>query len=690
MADQSFGVYAQEVIRLSRSLVIKVEEEIRQNHWYLRSAGKLIEEDPKQWRYYLNLNGEYHQSNVPMQVISLDTRETINLTKEELRRHPNTLLDLQPGRDTYREVLTRYPAQYVLIRGIVNPIPPEVSIPAKDGTILYWDKSLVEPQETNLIPMLQHYIYQVMRRWFIDTHATNNGLALSGFLINLAKGIVDAIHVIRQESTHSNQAHSYHVWAYLASNHQLDRYRRFLTNEQALWLYREIKQLKQTAGSKANLNELIENLLTPLGIRAYELVFKQDTQALPELDYSVERHPLNFKGSDLLDLLRITVRDVNERLAYGLNRPIEAPIIDTENNYEQLAGLTTTQYPTKVIETLVPQTVDLFNDTEVNHLLRQWGYHALQGRYLATIEIKERRSGATLRLSARDAYLLYLRMMMIIDRNVTYDLSTFGITKVISVHQPDVEQLKTQFPLIPETRLLTLLRGTETPPVFRSIDAFFTFSLSQLKALSHFDLLAQQEQHALRKAEHRSVIHHLRRNVHMDLDPEIGGGAWLSGISPSLSSYRPDEALELMVDLLIECTGVSQLAGFNKNRVRDMLVRLINELSTYHVSFINNTADETPINARMEVPRIISFNSLTIKRIYRIPNIHHYRARQHHERKRIIIPDHIYRTLVRGNHQGKASIPAIQLDNVTTNNPVTIRAFLDTPTYRLIEQPDNN
>ena len=46
--------------------------------------------DKRLWRYYLNLNGQYHKLDEPMFVVSLDTLKEIAFTKENLIDHPNT------------------------------------------------------------------------------------------------------------------------------------------------------------------------------------------------------------------------------------------------------------------------------------------------------------------------------------------------------------------------------------------------------------------------------------------------------------------------------------------------------------------------------------------------------------------------------------------------------------------------
>ena len=53
---------------------------------------------PETWRYYLNIQGEYHPANEVMMITSHDTYETIELTKESLLTHLLTNRNYYVGR----------------------------------------------------------------------------------------------------------------------------------------------------------------------------------------------------------------------------------------------------------------------------------------------------------------------------------------------------------------------------------------------------------------------------------------------------------------------------------------------------------------------------------------------------------------------------------------------------------------
>lgn len=685
MSNESYVVYLNETIRLARSLIIKLDFEVKQNNDFLRQVGLPVEEDPKQWRYYRNLNGEYHPSNTLMTTVSLDTQETIELNKSVLFNHPNTAEAMLPGGSVYKDLVRRYPAQLVLIRGLVNPIEFDVAYTAEQGTILWYDKHLVGKQESNLIHELEKEIKSVLGRWLIDTHFTSNGLAGAAILIALAKHTVDHLQVIRQLNNHSYRASRYHIWHYLASRGGLDRYLPYLSNKQIMWLYREANYLMQNAGKQETLDTLIDNLLTPIGVRAYALTLSVRSDNYPKLSYRVDRTPLNFKETQAIDLLPLTIDEVNQRLNLPLQLSGEERLRDTDWLGQRLPETPTTHYATKVIETYVPSNIDLTNDTDIAFLLRQWGYYSLTNRYSAIVRIREPRSGELLSLDVKKAYHLYLRMFDVAMRTGTSNLTQFGITRVLTVHQPDREQIDKQYPKVKRTHIDALFKDTAYHRPVTSTEAFFDFAMQQRKAVVDFDLHGQQQQNSLIEASYYSIIHNFKRDVSLPIDKEVMGTAWLTSVSPGLLLYRPDEAMDLMVELMVSCCQLERLPGFNKGVIRDQLVKLIEELNTYHNTFISNGGDETPLNARIEVSKIIDYVTNNVSKTYRIPTVIEYHPRQTMERKRVIMNEPNRKDTVVKRSQGRVSIKHTFVNRATKQQSNTVLAYFDAPVYRLIE-----
>lgn len=685
MSNPIYELHRQDNLRLARSIVFKFGYEAKANNDLILASGKEVSEDPTTWRYYMNLNGDYHPSNIPMEVVSLDSRTTVPVTKNSLLFHPVTRREMRVGGTIYEELVRKYPTQLTLIHGIINPVPTSVSIPAKECTILSYDKSLVEEQESNLISEVQELMYSTYERWHIDTHENIGELNSTAFLIFFAKTIFDAIALVRQENVHSNRAHSYHIWRYLSSHGKLDRYRPYLTRNQMLWLYRELKVLINNAGQEWTLEELIENLLTPIGVRAYQIEIAQNSGALLDPVLEVRRRNLNFKDNTLDTLIKVNTNEVNERLNAGKNLPADTVSRISEMYANKRADMLTSDSPTKVVETLVPNDISLITDAEISFLVRQWGYLALKGLYTADITVSEKRSGVMLTIDTKTAYMLYLRMQLLVDNNSEYDLTTFGIPRALSIHLPNPEDIINANDLVNPHHVVELLNDVKFTTPFGQVKDFQEFCTKQRNAITIFDLRAQQKQNSYQEAAYYSVLHLLRRDVALPISNDIMTSEWLAAISPALPNYRAEEAKELIMEIIVQATGVYFLEGYNKSAIRDQLVKLIGELTTYHVSFIENEVDESPLNARMEVPKVADFSSVKIAKTYCIPRDEDKVAHSDSVKEKVVIPDKINDTIVTLTRDVKVDTPPQFLGRVVKTNSCTIRSYMNPTNYRLLD-----
>ena len=155
MRSELYKIYRDSNISLVRSIVVKSEASITALLDYFESIGRPESSEPREWKYYLNLAGEYHWSDKPMEVLSSDTQQVIPFTKSVLRDHPLTRFEYRRGGSERERILLKYPKQEILIDRILDPVDIEIAVAAANMTILYWDGSLVASNELNLITNLQ-------------------------------------------------------------------------------------------------------------------------------------------------------------------------------------------------------------------------------------------------------------------------------------------------------------------------------------------------------------------------------------------------------------------------------------------------------------------------------------------------------------------------------------------------------
>lgn len=439
MSNSFYELYRSKVFELAKTMVIKFDDAaVTINEELSTVYGLVIDEfDKPTWKYYLNLAGEYHSFDTLMQIPSLDNPgNTIDFTKANLAANRVTRAEYFYGSRFYKRLVEKYPDQEMLILGILNPVDIDTAISAKDGTILTYNKKLVEENETNLIPELETWIFNFIARWHNSDYVKVDNLYLASMLGILFLNLPQAIMNIRLKNTKTEYVHSYHIREYLESHGHLAPFLPYLTTKQALWLYRNILYVHRNSGKRETFKKLVDILLTernlplvrydlrhtlgdidtdlqaslaeylllnPLGTEEewYDIFYRQ----VP--DVIVRRHEINFiqtgTGSNERSLEYIIGKESEETPIGVLEEQKE--IIDTKDKMIKLFG---NRLPTKVLESSVIDTTDSVTYPLADVLLNHWIYYSTSGDYLTTISVTNPSTGERLFINAKNALILYM------------------------------------------------------------------------------------------------------------------------------------------------------------------------------------------------------------------------------------------------------------------------------------------
>ena len=87
--DYHYKVYIDKCLALVSTMIIKSTKDARDmsNELFYRTLHRYDENDPSSWIYYKHISGEYHVTDEPIYVISVDTTERIIFNKENLKIH---------------------------------------------------------------------------------------------------------------------------------------------------------------------------------------------------------------------------------------------------------------------------------------------------------------------------------------------------------------------------------------------------------------------------------------------------------------------------------------------------------------------------------------------------------------------------------------------------------------------------
>lgn len=407
-----YQLYIDSVIKLAQTIVVKSADiaEVQNQYIALEYGPSAVGAGPTQWKYYMNLAGQYHPTDTNMTVVSMDTLETIDFTVQNLKIHTNTNKGYQFGTKAYQELVQRYPNQETLILGILYPLDLQTAVSAPDGAILGYPPGLVEPQEDSLIPNLQIWVNNFRYRWFNPAYLLTDNLYLASHLGIMYVLMVQAILAIRLSAAKTREAHSYHYSQYLSSHGFLDMYLSNMTLKQSLWFYRNIKYIEHHPGKQTTYDVLVEQALTQRQIPLASYKFKADTSTLPDQYYPgvvfEKRAENRMYAQDSVQFIDLDGLLYKQDALARLN-----PSEHTFNIPQIMTSFQNSTSSTKMTKVLESTMVDMTNSEPhsfTDILLNEWLYRASIGQYTGYVGVDNPSNGDRIVLNTGEAWLLML------------------------------------------------------------------------------------------------------------------------------------------------------------------------------------------------------------------------------------------------------------------------------------------
>ena len=591
MSTTYYRLYKEKVMELAKSLVIKNETAAHSYNQYLETLGYTISDDPTTWKYYQNLAGQYHALDRQMEIVSLDTLETITFSKENLKIHLATAEEYRVGSRYYKALVEQYPDQELLIRGILTPVDIHTAINAEDFTVLYADPTLIERNETNLVYELQQRIWRFSTRWDVPGYQATDDLYNSSQLAILYLNLPMFIMNIRLANCRTAYAHSFHIREYLASHGKLDRYLDQLTKKQMLFLYRNILYIERNAGKQETFDWLVERLLTDRGIPLAEYTARHNLEKMPESlypDLEFKRIGLNrhHNPSSTNERTLIQMLELEESEAPGNTRVLDKVI---ERDTKRFRNSRIDQLPTKVLESAIVDRSDSGFVTNQDYLLNHWLYWSTTGRYLSMINVPDPRSGERFQINTRDAFILFLyayNQSVGIELPRVPDVTAKMVRKDVLPTREELRYISEREYVSEETITQALERN---PPIvdYVSTQAFIE-AINKVydRAIEHRFLYSSQ-QHYKSRGQVQAICDHLYKNVECRLvEEETLYSDWLRIKGFDFSTMTVLEFELLANNILEEATGLSLFGSRSMVELQDSLIKLMQQLSSYSIQFL--------------------------------------------------------------------------------------------------------
>lgn len=604
--DYHYKVYIDKCLALVSTMIIKSTKDARDmsNELFYRTLHRYDENDPSSWIYYKHISGEYHVTDEPIYVISVDTTERIIFNKENLKIHKNTRKEYSYGTHKYEELVARYPNKELLIKGILNPVDIETAINADDGTILSYDKRFVEINEYTLIEKLQDRIYGIMERWYQKQYNIDNTYYNITFMGILYQKLLEAVMEIRMENCLTNEAHSYHYRRFLASHGFLDFYLEHLTIKQAIILYKNIRWVERYIGQRHTQRWLIKHIMTlrSLPIAEYNVI-QVYNDIVKDVESIAKFEKVSLNGLENIDNTTDTLTlkqmmDKEDPLAPFNLREREFEEKDAKN---LLGSSLSSELKTKILES---KAID-FTDSEThilpNMLLDFWIEMTHKKTYKTYITITHPLNGETIPLNSKNALLLYTYAVYKLNGITDPCIPDYTIGLVPNKKRPTLAQLKS---VIPDTTLvsdkwLNELIETFSPihPIINTID-FYEQVHEQFTQLNYLLDKAKTDEHLDATTYKIATVYQMyhTENVSFRTNDLKTFPQFISQLSFDEKGMLKQDWLKIATDIWKKITGLDNVNIKSLNNVHRAMIGLMTKLSSYSVHYIREI-NETPLIA---------------------------------------------------------------------------------------------
>lgn len=447
--NNTTNIYLSECFTLARTMSIKLHEAaVAMNKYVFYKTGVPVPSDMTTWKYYLNISGIYHSIDDPIQIVSLDNQQNILFSKDSWLNHPYTREQYNYGTRRYKDLVQQKPTKEPFILSSLFPADITKAIDSNNGTILAYDKTLIQENEYTLIKEIQDFIYNFTRRWYNPGYAMMHDLYLGTFYVLLHNAVYMKIVTARMARCHTDQAHDFHIKSHLASHHWLDENYNSLTVKQLHWLYRNINYITRNAGQKQTFEWLVENLFEQRDLPLYEYIMKHtldpkvnDVRPIPIMVRKAltSYTDLVAKDVEISTTLKVTNTLAKENQEYS--------DLNSGEIFNKLSDSAADTQKTKILECAVDdlKTANLYSTEET--LFSHWVAYSALGQYNAIVEIQAPNSAISVNINAKDAALIYMYCLFKINYPDLYEnFNSITFNGVYIAKEDDITRLRAAIP----------------------------------------------------------------------------------------------------------------------------------------------------------------------------------------------------------------------------------------------------
>ena len=646
MSATDYSLFEESTKLLARTLTIGHKMVAESINDYLIESGYSVSSQAEEWKYYLNLAGEYHQSDydyiqtvnesgsphIQIKLGGLSGAYNVDLTKELIHgplSDPAIAVEYRFGSRGYNNLINRYPKAIDLIRGILYPIDKEVAINVEDGSILqiggyirhvdpnnseqsYFEKAeihtvvnfdMLDPREVSIINDLEIWIKNYFARWLMADYVFFNEYYINT-LLGLLHAILPAkINVMRQQRIGTGEVNTFHVKQRLNDIGGLGRYVDIVPEVVYMWVYRNAEYLDFNRGRSDTLDKLIANVLDPLRIPANAARVSTNSVKTRQMLATVEvlHTPLN-KTRDLLLVSREELAEVLDKeieLAPDNRRDIAYDEVDIGD--EVLVG-PNSDYPSKVVESqwaiYTPDTPISFED----FLTSYWAYNSAKGNIGGFIFVRDPVNDEAVPMSNEAALYLALYVYakgfhdVIIDKIPEFGSMILPRAKHFTIPgydpYPEVSTLYTRYKKAIPYETVEKLVGDVVPKYsYISSYDFFTDAKKLYNDLTRRYLIWTTQYSPYDRAFIKRMNGDLYWNQVTFTTPQVGRkyDEFLLGLGINVIGLPAEDCRDLFYKIIKAATANTEMTDDQYRALHDALIAIIKHFMSYPLQIIHST-----------------------------------------------------------------------------------------------------
>jgi hypothetical protein len=600
MNNIEFDAFLTSVLRLTRTMVIKIEAVALRDNVILQKAGYPVSSDKRTWRYYMNLNGDYHPTDEIMFVKSVDTGEEIVFNKANLNVHLQTFREYSSGGELFQRLSTTYPGQSELIRGILAPIPYTETIEADDYKILKYNENLVLWNEDQLIPQLQSWVNAETSHLFKNDYMITDNLMLPIAVMQLYADLIKAICTIRFEAIGTRYAHDFFIWSHIDSFGDFSKYKNSLTRFQIMWLYRNIAWVKNNPGQQYTFGKLLDNMLTSaeIPLAKYDMVETTETQ-LDELTPTplYRRLQLNLiedygRAASFIDTQALILKQ-----QYLAKDNYDQTSIYYEDALLKGKYSLHSELPTK---TLVSSMTDYTNrhiDTLMSTVYNEWIYLAGKGLFRGKILVVDPKNGKSLRLPVGDAFYVWRYLIDLTKGKDPVTIEPAFYQNVMKIKPPTIDALIAigGRAFIHEKTAQGIRDQWINVDTFIAPEYLMSYSAQVYDAKWNHRKIFSQYYDLNMRARVKNTTELMYESGYIEMTSYTAYKDLLGAYELDFSEYSVDEARNFAWDIFKRITGWDSNSQPSLRVKQNDLIEIMMRLSSYTINVVKEMDDGTEV-----------------------------------------------------------------------------------------------